>query len=52
MTEEAKSKVLEVIPMKSLGTPDDVANVALFLSSPLSSYLTGVVIPVDGGMAM
>ncbi|MBQ7256116.1 MAG: 3-oxoacyl-[Abditibacteriota bacterium] len=52
MTEEAKSKVLDMIPMKTLGTPDDVANVALFLSSSLSSYLTGVVIPVDGGMAM
>ena len=52
MTEDAKSKVLDMIPIRQLGTPDDVANVALFLCSPLSSYLTGVVIPVDGGMVM
>ena len=52
MTENAKAAVLDMIPIRSLGTPDDVANVALFLSCPLSSYLTGVVIPVDGGMVM
>lgn len=52
MTETAKAAVLDMIPIRQLGTPDDVANVALFLCSPLSSYLTGVVIPVDGGMVM
>jgi 3-oxoacyl-[acyl-carrier protein] reductase len=35
-----------------LGTADDVANAALFLASPLSDYITGEVIRVDGGMAM
>jgi len=38
------------IAMKRVGTPEDVANVALFLSSDLSSYVTGQVIGVDGGM--
>ena len=41
-----------MIPMQRLGTPDDVADTVLFLASPMSDYLTGVVIPVDGGMVM
>ena len=54
-TEKEKPKFQkyeEVIPAKSLGTPGDVANTVLFLSSDLSSYVTGEVIRVDGGMAM
>ncbi|MDX4050853.1 SDR family oxidoreductase [Aliarcobacter cryaerophilus] len=38
------------IKMKRAGTPEEVANVALFLSSEMSSYVTGQVIGVDGGM--
>lgn len=38
------------IPLKRAGTTEDVANVALFLASDLSSYVTGQVIPVCGGM--
>lgn len=38
------------IPMKRLGSTDDVANLALFLASDMSSYITGQVINVDGGM--
>ena len=38
------------IPLRRGGTPEDVANVALFLASDLSSYVTGQVIPVCGGM--
>jgi 3-oxoacyl-[acyl-carrier protein] reductase len=37
------------IPMRRLGTTTDVANLALFLASDASSYLTGLAIPVDGG---
>jgi 3-oxoacyl-[acyl-carrier protein] reductase len=36
--------------MGRIGTPDEVAKVALFLASDLSSYVTGQVIGVDGGM--
>lgn len=38
-----------VVPLGATGTPDDVANACLFLASPLASYITGVVLPVDGG---
>lgn len=41
---------LNSIKMKRIGKPEDIANVALFLSSELSSYVTGQVIGVDGGM--
>ena len=38
------------ISMKRLGKPDEIANVALFLASDLSSYINGQVIRVDGGI--
>lgn len=40
------------IPLRRAGKPEDIANVALFLASDLSSYVSGQVIPVDGGMNM
>jgi citronellol/citronellal dehydrogenase len=40
------------IPMKRLGTIDEVANVALYLSSPLSDYITGQTIYIDGGQSL
>jgi NAD(P)-dependent dehydrogenase (short-subunit alcohol dehydrogenase family) len=39
------------IPMRRLGTPEDVARVALFLASDASAYISGAVIPCDGGLA-
>mgnify|MGYP005840498303 CR=1 FL=1 len=52
MPEEARSNIADQIPLKRLGTPDDVAGVVLFLCAPASSYITGQVITVDGGMVM
>ena len=40
------------IPMRRLGTPEDMAGVALFLASPLSAYVLGQTIPVDGGLIL
>jgi len=40
------------IPMKRVGKPEEVASLALFLASPLSNYITGEVIRIDGGLAM
>ena len=43
---------LSSIGMKRIGSPEDVANMALFLASEMSSYITGQVIGVDGGMVI
>jgi 3-oxoacyl-[acyl-carrier protein] reductase len=48
--EEARKKMIEVIPMKRTGKQEDVARAALFFASDDSSYITGQVLPVDGGM--
>lgn len=40
------------VPLKRLGTPDDVAKAVLFLASDSASYLTGTVLPIDGGVSL
>lgn len=50
LAEETIKQWRESIPMKRGGTPDDIANCVVFLASDLSSYITGQVIQVDGGM--
>ena len=52
LSEETKKQWAATIPLRRGGTPDDVANVALFLASDLSSYVTGQVIHCCGGMNM
>jgi 3-oxoacyl-[acyl-carrier protein] reductase len=48
---ELKIQRLKNIPLGRLGTPEDVANVALFLASDASSYISGETIPIKGAMA-
>ena len=50
LPEEAKKKMTDIIPMKRPGKQEDVAQAALFFASDSSSYITGQVLPVDGGM--
>jgi 3-oxoacyl-[acyl-carrier protein] reductase len=50
LPEDVKKEWAERIPLRRGGTPDDVANTALFLASDLSSYITGQTIHVCGGM--
>jgi len=50
LPEEVKQKMLDVVPLKRPGKQEDVAEAALFFASDSSSYITGQVLPVDGGM--
>ncbi len=52
LTDEVRKFWIDDIPLKRAGLPEDVSNVALFLGSDLSSYVTGQVINVCGGMLM
>ena len=52
LPEEVRKQWAEQIPLRRGGTPEDVANVCLFLASDLSSYVTGQVISVCGGLKM
>ena len=52
LEESQKNNILDKIPMKKFGIPDDVANLVYFLSSDKSSYITGQNFNVNGGMLM
>jgi 3-oxoacyl-[acyl-carrier protein] reductase len=52
LPEDVRTQWIASIPLRRSGKPEDVADVALFLASDLSSYVTGQVISVCGGMSM
>ena len=52
LNENQKNQIMDKIPMKRFGEPDDIANLALFLSTEHSSYITGQTFHVNGGMLM
>ena len=52
LSDEQINLILKKIPLKKLGTPADVANIAVFLCSDEASYITGQTFHVNGGMLM
>ncbi len=52
LSEETRSKLLDQVPLKRLGTPADVASAVCFLLSDEASYITGTTLHVNGGMVM
>ena len=52
LSDQVKERLQGLIPQKRFGTPEDVAHVVEFLTSPKSSYITGQVVGVNGGMFM
>ena len=52
LSEDIRDKMLGAIPMKRFGTPEDVADVVVFLAGDTSGYMTGQVLTVSGGMVM
>jgi NAD(P)-dependent dehydrogenase (short-subunit alcohol dehydrogenase family) len=51
-SEEMRSMVISMVPRRRTGTPEDVAGAAIYLASRAGAYVTGSVIPVEGGLAI
>ena len=51
-TPETEKIVVDSVPLGHMGTVDDIANCCLWLASPMARYVTGTVIPVDGGWSL
>jgi 3-oxoacyl-[acyl-carrier protein] reductase len=52
LTEARKAEILGNVPLKRYGAADEIAGTALFLASDAAAYISGVVLPVDGGLGM
>ena len=51
-TDAAIRLAIDTVPIKKLGTVDNIADACLWLSSPMASYVSGVILPVDGGWSL
>lgn len=52
MGEDHMTNMAAMTPLRRLGRPEDIGNAVVWLSSPMASYLTGVFLPVDGGLSL
>ncbi len=52
LPEETRKLIVDATPLKSIGSTDDVANAVVFLASRQARFVTGVVLPVDGGLGI
>ncbi len=52
LTDAQRDNMINQVPVRRMGEPEDVAALVAFLASPQASYITGALIPVDGGLSM
>ena len=52
LTDDQLSNITTNVPLARMGTADEVAAAVTFLASPQAAYITGAVLPVDGGLGM